>query len=530
MTASPGRTSTGHDHGDQVHPTRRDVLAVSALGLFGAATSPAQAATRTDQLTYGVHVSLAPAWFDPAETTGLITPFMLLYALHDGMVKAMPNQLQAPSLAEEVSASEDGLAYDFVLRKDVAFHNGEPVTADDVKFSFLRYHGSDHSLLKQRVEAIETPDPRHIRIKLTQPWPDFLTFYAGATGAGWIVPRKYVEKLGDDGFKKAPIGAGPYKFVSFNPGVELVLDAFDGYWRGPPKVKRLVLKVIPDEATRLAALKRNEIDIAYSIRGELADDLQRTPGLGLKPVVVQGTFGVYFADQWDAKSPWFDPRVRRAASLAIDRQTINQALTMGHSRVTGSSVVPDTFDYYWQPPPPVYDPVQAKQLLAAANYASGFDAGLYFCDSSYSNVGEAVVNNLREVGIRARLRPIERAGFIKGFVDKTFKNLIQQGPGSFGNAATRLESHVVQGGPFVYGNYPDIDALFPQQANELDRGKREAILHKMQQMVHERTIFAPIWQLAFINGVGPRVAESSFGRIPGFPYTAPYEELALKGV
>jgi peptide/nickel transport system substrate-binding protein len=257
--------------------------------------------------------------------------------------------------------------------------------------------------------------------------------------------------------------------------------------------------------------------------------LQRMPGLSLKPVVVQGTFCVYFADQWDPKSPWHDQRVRHAASLAIDRKTINQALTMGFSHVTGSSIFPDTFEFYWQPPPPVYDPAQAKQLLAASGYPDGFDAGLYHCDSSYANIGEAVVNDLREVGVRVKLRPIERAGFLKGFGDKAYKNLIQAGPGAFGNVATRLESLVVQGGPFAYGNYPDIDALFLEQAVELDHGRREAILLKMQQMVHDRWIYAPIWQLAFINGVGPRVAESSFGRIPGFPYTAPYEELALKG-
>ena len=93
------------------------------------------------------------------------------------------------------------------------------------------------------------------------------------------MPKKYVESVGEDGFKKAPIGAGPYKFVSFTPGVELVMEAFDGYWRKAPTVKRLVWKVIPDETTRLAALKRGEVDIAYSIRGELAEELQRTPGL-----------------------------------------------------------------------------------------------------------------------------------------------------------------------------------------------------------------------------------------------------------
>jgi len=509
-------------------PTRRGVLGFSAAAAMGVLPDAAWAAP-DGQLTIASHVSLAPTWFDPAETAGIITPFMILYALHDGLVKAMPGQLQAPSLAEAFSASEDGLTYDFDIRKNAIFHNGDPITSDDVKFSFERYRGSSQSLLKQRVDSIDTSDPKHVRIKLKQPWPDFLTFYAGATGAAWIVPRKYIAQVGDDGFKKAPIGAGPYRYVSFTPGVELVLEAFEPYWRHAPRVKRLVLKVIPDESTRLAALKRGEIDIAYSIRGELGEEVKNTPGLSLKPVVVQGTFCVLFADQWDPKSPWHDLRVRQAANLAIDRKTINDALTMGFSHVTGSSVFPDMFEFFWQPPPPAYDPAKAKQLLAAAGHPNGFDAGLYFCDSSYANIGEAVVNNLGEVGIRTKLRPIERAGFLKGFADKSYKNLIQAGPGAFGNAATRLESLVVQGGTFTYGSYPDIDALFPQQAVELNHNKRTALLHQMQQMVHDRAIFAPIWQLAFINGVGPRVAESGFGHIPGFPYTAPYEELALKG-
>jgi peptide/nickel transport system substrate-binding protein len=188
---------------------------------------------------------------------------MVLYALHDAMVKPMPGQPLASSLAESWSASEDGRMYEFVLRQGATFHNGDPVTAEDVKFSFERYRGTSHEMMKDRVAAVETSDPRHVRFNLKEPWPDFLTFYASATGAGWIVPKKYVEKVGDDGYKKAPIGAGPYKFVSFTPGVELVFEAFDQYWRKTPSVKRLVFKVIPDETTRLAALKRGEIDIVY---------------------------------------------------------------------------------------------------------------------------------------------------------------------------------------------------------------------------------------------------------------------------
>ena len=506
--------------------TRREALALAAFGL-AAAPGFACAAEPEGQLTWGIHVSLAPTWFDPAETPGIITPFMVLYALHDGMVKPMPGQPLAPSLAESFSAAEDGLTYDFVVRRGATFHNGDPVTADDVKFSFERYRGTSHDLIKNRVAAVETPDPQHVRFKLKAPWPDFLTFYATATGAGWIVPKQYVEKVGDDGFKKAPVGAGPYKFVSFTPGVELVLEAFDQYWRKTPSVKRLVFKSIPEETTRLAALQRGEVDIVYSIRGELAEELQRTPGLTLKPVVAPAPFWVYFADQWDPKSPWNDERVRRAASFALDRQAMNEAITLGYSKITGS-IIPYSFDFFWQPPMPTYDPVKAKELLAEAGHLDGFDGGEFYCDSSYSIVAEAVLDNLQTAGIRLKLRPLERAAFVESYSNKKLKNLILGGSGAFGNAATRLEAFVVKGGAYVYGSYPDIDELYQQQAAELDHKKRAAILDKMQQILSERMVYAPIWQLGFLNGVGPRVGESGFGLIADFAYTGPFEDITIK--
>src|SRR6516162_8003599 len=128
--------------------TRREVLALAALGLVAGAPRSGLAAGPDGQLTWGIHVSLAPTWFDPAETPGLITPFMVLYALHDAMVKPMPGQPFAPCLAESVNVSEDGLGYEFVLRNGVTFHNGDPVTADDVKFSFERYRGASHDAMK----------------------------------------------------------------------------------------------------------------------------------------------------------------------------------------------------------------------------------------------------------------------------------------------------------------------------------------------------------------------------------------------
>ena len=512
---------------------RRQVVAGAVALTLAAIThaivaSDGRADAPAGQMTWALHFTPAPTLLEPAETPGLITPFMFLYALHDALFKPMPGKSMAPSLAQSWSMSPDGLVYEFVLRKGVKFHNDEPVTAEDVKFSFERYRGISAKALKDRVAAIEILDPGRVRFRLKQPWPDFMTFYATpATGAGWIVPKKYVEKVGEDGFKKAPIGAGPYRFVSFNPGVELVVEAFNGYWRKTPSVKRLVFKAVPDITTRLAMLKRGEADIAYAVSGEIGEEVRRTPGLTLRPTPFVSAHWLVFLDQWDPGSPWHDRRVRLAANYAVDRQAVNQAATLGFSKITGS-IIPTSFDFYWQPPVYPYDPARAKQLLAEAGYPKGFDAGDFWCDAGVTEYSEPVLNYLQAVGIRTRLRPLERAGFLKAYQEKKLKNIVYGLSGVFGNAATRIEAFTVSSGIYAYGGYPDIDGLFREQAVELDRKKREAILHRIQQLIHEKAMYLPIWQLALLQGYGPRVAESGLGLIADYPWSAPYEDLRLK--
>jgi len=488
---------------------------------------PAAAAPEGD-VTWAVHISLAPTWFDPAETPSVITPFMMLYALHDAVVKPMPGNPLAPSLAESWTVSKDGLVYEFVLRKGPRFHNGDPVTAEDVKFSLERYRGGGAATLKARVAGVDVVDPQRVRVRLKQPWPDFMTFYGTpATGAAWVVPKKYVDKVGDDGFKRAPIGAGPYRFVSFNPGVELVLEANEQYWRKPPTVKRLIFRSVPDDTTRLAMLKRGEADIAYSIRGPLAEEVRRTPGLTLKATVPTFTEWLVFIDQWDPKSPWADRRVRLAANLAIDRKALNDSEYLGFARVA-SSIIPRDFQFHWPAPSYPHDPARARQLLAEAGYPRGFDAGELTTDAVYAATGEAVINDFRAVGIRAKLRPLERAAFYKADQEKSFKNLVRPGSAAAGNAATRIEAFVVTGGIRAYGGHPDIDGLFREQAVEVDPKKREALLHRIQELMHERVMFAPILEPAFLSGVGPRLEQSALGLITGHAFAYPYEEIRLK--
>jgi len=477
------------------------VLLAFALSVSAQVAPPARTeapAGRADapagQVTFAATVTLAPTWFDPAETPGVITPFLTLYALHDALVKPMPGNAWAPCLAESWTMSKDGLAYEFVLRKGV--------------------------------RAVEVVDPLRVRFRMKQPWPDFMTFYATpATSAAWIVPKKYMERVGDDGFKKAPVGAGPYRFVSFNPGVELVMEAYDGYWRKTPSVKRVILKSVPDESTRMVMVKRGETDIAYGLRGPDAEEVRRSPGLTLKVVLPTVSQWLTFTQQWDPKSPWADQRVRLAVNLGIDRKTFSDAEYLGHGR-PAPSIIPRDFEFYWTPSAYPYDPVRARKLLAEAGYPKGFDAVEVATDVVFAPEAEAVVNGLQSIGIRARLRPMERASFYKADQERQFKYLVRVGSGAAGNAATRIEAFVISGGIRSYGGYPDIDALFRDQAGEMDPKRREALLHKIQQLMYERAMFAPVVEQAGLIGVGPRLAEVP--TITGHPFVSPYEELRLK--
>ncbi|MGH7332000.1 MAG: ABC transporter substrate-binding protein, partial [Candidatus Rokuibacteriota bacterium] len=203
-------------------------LIVSCVLLAGAIYDATAQTKPEGEMRWALYVTLSPVWFDPGEVVGQLTPFWVLYALHDALAKAMPGNLMSPSLAESWTASPDGKTYEFKLREGLTFHNGDPFTAEDVKFSFLRAKGK---VLREKVREVQIVGPQRVRFHLHEPWPDFMAFYGTVvSGAGWIVPKSYVEKVGDDGFKKHPIGLGPYKFVSHTPGVELVMEAFEGYW------------------------------------------------------------------------------------------------------------------------------------------------------------------------------------------------------------------------------------------------------------------------------------------------------------
>src|SRR5262245_303204 len=416
------------------------VLLLVVVLTVGATQSVTAQSAPSGEAVMAWPVTIAPSWFDPATLPPQITPFGILFALHDALVRPLPGQKMGYGLAEAWTESPDGLTYEFRLRRGLKFHNGDALTAEDVKFSFERYKGAGARELSARVRQVEIVDPLTVRFVLKEPWPDFMTFYGTtATAAGIVVPKKYLTQVGDDGFRKRPIGVGPYRFVSHVPGVEVVLEANPGYWRRVPTVKRLVMKSVPEGTTRVAMLKKGEADMAFLLDGPDAETVTRDGRLSLAATRHASAVWIEFADQWDPKSPWHDRRVRLAVNHALDRRTISETACLGYCPPAGI-VVPPVMDFALQIEPPRYDPQKAKQLLAEAGYPKGFDAGEFTPLPGFWTTGEAAVNYLNAVGIRTKLRPMERAAFYAAWQEKKLRGLFLTAEGNSGKAATRLEA------------------------------------------------------------------------------------------
>jgi peptide/nickel transport system substrate-binding protein len=366
-----------------------------------------------------------------------------------------------------------------------------------------------------------------VRFHLDAPWPDFMTFFGTtASAAGIVLPKKYLTETGDDGFKRHPIGAGPYKFVSNKPGIEVVLEAFPDYWRRVPNVRTLVMRSVPEATTRALMVQTGEADIAYALDGPDAEGIQNSPGVRIVATKHASIFWIEFARQWDPNSPWHDSRLRQAVNYALDRKGINHAACLDFCPPAGV-IVPRVMEFALQVEAPPYDPEKAKKLLAEAGYPNGLDAGDFAAIPGFPTVAEAVVNDLNSVGIRVRLRQMERATFYATWLEKKLPGLYMAAAGNSGNAASRVETFIQSKGAYANGGYPDIDELFLRQAGERDATKRAAILDQIQQLSIDRVMFAPIMDLRALNGIGPRVTKDTITDVWMSPFPS-YEDMEIK--
>jgi len=500
------------------------VMILAICGTFLCSSTNVWAKSPKGVLKEVIHWGISADWLDPATGGFAISAHLAMYFYHDALLKAMPEGNFTPCLAESWTISEDARIYEFKLRQGVKFHNGDTMTAEDVIFSVNRYRAAQAKMLKDRIEKLEAVNPYLVRFTFKKPFPDFLEYLVpGVTTMAWVVPKKYIEKVGDAGFKKHPIGAGPYKFVEFTPGVRLVGEAFEEYWRKVPNIKRVEFIRVPEPATRLAMVKRGEADIGTLMQGVFYEDVKKDKNLRLLHPLSPTRWLVYFSNQWDPKNPGSNPKVRKAMSLAIDRQTLADVHmpTCKGIGVIGLEGDPNLADF----PPDPYDPAQAKKLLAEAGYAKGFHAGTYYpYQGGYWPMGEQIANYWKAIGITVDTKLLDRPAWMANREGKRMTNSLFIEPSTAPTIGGRL-SYLF--GSSSYGNYPDIEKTWKEFENTVDPKKRHALLLQVQKMIYDRTMFIPLVSTNSPAAFGPRVKGNPYKIQPLIWFTAPIEDIEL---
>jgi peptide/nickel transport system substrate-binding protein len=368
-----------------------------ALAMLLAVTPPARAQA-TDTLT--VALIAHPPTLDPhmhLEQVGILVNINMF----DSLLHRGARLAYEPSLATSWRALSDTV-WEFKLRPGVKFHNGDILTAEDVKYSFDRVlepgrekkkspqFGNVRAIKDVRIIAADT-----IHIVTDKPYPfllERLVFFP-------IVPKKHVEKVGDEAFgTTAPVGTGPWKFVQWYRDQHIRLEAFDHHWRGKPPFKFVVIRAIPEMATQVAELKSGGVDLIWTVPADRVPDLRSHPRTY---VTASPILRVHYVALDMRAAPMTNKLVRQAANLAVDKQALIQKMLAGLGRQVATVVQPPAFGYDPEVKPYGYDPKQARELLAKAGFPDGVDITLHSAFIEFRPVFEAICRMLTEVGIRA---------------------------------------------------------------------------------------------------------------------------------
>jgi peptide/nickel transport system substrate-binding protein len=491
-------------------------------------------------LTIAQHFALDPGWLNPLEHTFSVTQQQYDYFVHDALIKAMPQGDPTYSLAEHAEMSADYKTAAFRLRPGLKFQDGTPLTTADVKWTYEHFKGARAKLFHDRLDHIEIIDDRTIVFHFKVPFLDFMDLYNGnVSGIGWIVPGKYYDKVGPDGFKLHPIGAGPYKLVSQEPGTQMVFEAWDGYWRRTPATEKIIVKGIRDPASRLAGLQTGELDLAYGMTGKLLPRVMHDKNLRWDKNFTSAWW-LAFPGYNEKDSPFHDVRVREAISLAINRTFLARQETQGIGIPWGNWITSEQSDALRGDgkdlPVPEYNPAKAKKLLAEAGFPNGFSFDWYVPFVPYFDMGQRVLADLGSVGIRGKLEVLEGPAFRaklgkgrKGFPgNRTILQNID-----VRSAAEDIAIYAVCGGSASLVCEPKVEEMWKKYQASTDPEDRAVRLADIQRLLIKEYYFVPIYMNPFVHAVGPRVLPAGDGfhkywDTKNAPYPYPWEDWEVK--
>ena len=505
-------------------------LAIASLTMAG----PGWAQAKPD-LTIALS-SFSTETLDPALGGHIVKYYLSM--MFDYLVGTTPDGQPSKDggLATRWENSSDYKRWTFYLRKGVKFHNGDDVTAEDVKFSLQRAMGKRSTTgyagpLRTLVLDIETPAPDRIVIVTKEPTLIIPTYLSRSLSTeGMVLPKKYIEQNGDDVFARKPVGSGPYKFVEQVTGSHIKLTAVDSHWRiGTPKYKNMVFKLVPEETTRIALLRRGDVDVA-DVSRERVKELEKE------------SFPVHFRREEAILSMWWilapeglpapmkDKRVREAMNVAIDRAEIAQSIFAGKAdpaaiplglswsfKDIGLKVTPE-MAY-------PYDPARAKKLLADAGVASGFPLDVYAFQLPGLPAGKAFAEAVS--GYWTKLIPVDYPAFRKNWVDR-------KTPGSVGyfNIANRdwigtyalLEKMAYSPSkPNDTVNDAEVDGMIAQVIRQTDRDKINTLMRNIYTRMRSEHLGMPIVYLHSAYATGKKLGKWSPGTVM---YDLFFDELA----
>ena len=322
----------------------------------------------------------------------------MVFNLYEGLVKPTSDGGFIPAVASDYIISDDAKTYTFTLRDGITFHDGTPVTIEDVKYSIDRYAEiqGESSAFSSLVDSVEVQDDKTLVVNLKESYSEFLPMMTIA-----IIPQSNEDPAGN------PIGTGPFKYVSYTPGQNLELEKYDGYWQeGVPSLDSVEFKFIADVDTAFVELQAGTIDILKYLTSAQAETL------GDDYNIVQGSMNLVHAMYLNsAYEPLSKTEVRQALCYAVDRDAINNFIFGGKSHIIGSHMIPAMSKYYEPEAETVYsyDPEKAKELLADAGYADGFDLEITVPSSYSQHVDSAqiIADELSQVGINVTLNQVE---------------------------------------------------------------------------------------------------------------------------
>ena len=412
--------------------------------------------------------------------------------LFDSLTQFMPDGTVRPKLAQRWEVSKNGLVYTFTLNPLAKFHDGRPVTAADVKFTFdaarnPATQSSDEGL--EAVEKVEALNPRTVRVTLKELTPWFLA----KGGARGIVPKHVLEgkDLSRDPFNQRPIGSGPYRLVSYTPGQAIVLEAVPDFYRGTPKIQRIAFKILPDQNVILTQLRSSEIQYALLQPRDLAA-VQSMAGLR----VVESPTPRFYDLTLNLQRPyWQDRRVREAVLRGIDREEIVQRILLGHGRVVHSNVTPASWAYTPDVPKYPFDPTRARQLLDEAGWQPGadgvrekdgtplrFTVMLKSFDRTLEQVFVIAQQELKGLGVALQIERVEPGVFPQRMRQGNFDALSR-----IWNPVYDPEQTSLLRTGNVYGGYsnPAVDALLTRGQGTLDRAVRKKVYAELQRLLSQ---------------------------------------------